>query len=350
MTLQDPVHKPDRPKTVTLKTVAELAGVSMKTVSRVVNREPNVSARTLEKVENAIAKLEFKPNMAARQLRGQRSYSLAVIYEPPSSEFLTGILEGILPVCRENSYKLLLEPLAATETRLHVNKMIERRVVDGFILLPPLSEDLELIQSILSAGLKTVLVESVLDISALNLSVSKVGIDDFAAGLEMGRHLIGMGHKRIGYVSLREQHSMANKRGEGLKSAMDEAGLPEDNFLYTRGESSFESGYAAGQILLERDDPPTAIFAGNDYMAAGVMSCARHLNFNVPQDLSVAGFDGADLSKMFVPPFTTIKQPLHTYGEWAAQNLLKSISDPKAVPVTKVMDHELFKRSSVASI
>lgn len=350
MTLQSPVHKPPRPKTVTLKTVAQLAGVSMKTVSRVVNREPNVSARTLEKVESAIAELGFKPNMAARQLRGQRSYSLAVVYEPPSSEFLTGILEGILPVCRENSYKLLLEPLAATETRLHVNKMIERRVVDGFILLPPLSEDIELIRSILGAGLKTVLIESILDISELGLSVSKVGIDDFAAGVEMGRHLIEQGHTRIGYVSLREQHSMANKRGEGLKFAMDEAGLAEEDFVYAQGESSFESGYAAGKALLENDRPPTAIFAGNDYMAAGVMACARHLNLNVPQDLSVAGFDGADLSKMFVPPFTTIKQPLEVYGEWAAQNLLKCIANPETAPVTKIMDHELFKRSSVASI
>lgn len=350
MTLQPPVSKPVRPKTVTLETVAELAGVSMKTVSRVVNKEPNVSARTREKVDAAIEELDFKPNMAARQLRGQRSYSLALVYEPPSSEFLTGILEGILPVCRENSYTLLLEPLAAAETRLHINTMIERRVVDGFILLPPLSEDIDLIQSILEANLKTVLVESVLDVSKLNPPVSKVGIDDFAAGREMGEHLIGLGHKRIGYVSLREQHSMANKRGAGLKAAMIKAGIPQEDFLYVSGESSFESGYTAGKILLENNRPPTAIFAGNDYMAAGVMSCARHLNFNVPQDLSVAGFDGADLSKMFVPPFTTIKQPLHTYGEWAAQNLLKSIANPKAVPITKVMEHKLLNRSSVAPL
>lgn len=337
-------------KTVTLETVAELAGVSIKTVSRVVNKEPNVSARTSEKVQAAITELKFRPNMAARQLRGQRSYSLALVYEPPSSEFLTGILEGILPVCRENSYTLLLEPLAASESREHINMVIERRLIDGFILLPPLSEDRDLIRSILEAGLKVVLVESALETQDQNLSVSKVGIDDFAAGLEMGEHLLRLGHKRIGYVSLREQHNMANQRGEGLKAAMKTAGLPDENFLYARGQSSFESGYEGGKVLLENATPPTAIFAGNDYMAAGVISCARDMGLNVPEDLSVAGFDGADLSKMFVPPFTTIQQPLQIYGEWAAKNLLQAIVNPKASPITKTLDHKLFDRSSVRDL
>jgi len=338
------------PKAVTLETVAELAGVSMKTVSRVVNKEPNVSARTSEKVKAAISELNFRPNMAARQLRGQRSYSLALVYEPPSSEFLTGILEGVLPVCRENSYTLLLEPLAASEPRDHLDMVIKRRLIDGFILLPPLSEDRALIRSILEAGLKVVLVESALDTKNQNLSVSKVGINDFAAGVEMGEHLIRLGHKRIGYVSLREQHNMANQRGEGLKAAMKTAGLPEDNFLYAQGQSSFESGYEGAKILLESDARPTAIFAGNDYMAAGVISCARDMGLNVPEDLSVAGFDGADLSKMFVPPFTTIQQPLQVYGEWAAKNLLQAIVNPKATPVTKTLDHKLFDRSSVKNL
>lgn len=337
-------------KTITLRTVATHAGVSIKTVSRVLNDEPFVSASTRDKVRDAIAKLEFSPNIAARQLRGQRSYSLAVVYEPPSSEFLTGILEGVLPVCRDASYKLLLEPLAATETRMHINTMIERRVVDGFIFLPPLSEDIALVQSVLDAGLQAILVASTLDIAAAELAVSKVGIDDFAAGQDMGRHLIALGHKRIGYISLREQHNMANQRGDGLRAAMKEAGFPKRYLATAKGESSFDSGFHAAEILFDENNPPSAIFAGNDYMAAGVIACARARGLTVPDDISVVGFDGADLSKMFVPPFTTIKQPLKQYGDWAARKLLATINNPKEEQTEEKLDFELIQRHSVKDI
>lgn len=337
-------------ETITLRTVATHAGVSIKTVSRVLNNEPFVSALTREKVQDAIAKLEFSPNIAARQLRGQRSYSLAVVYEPPASEFLTGILEGILPVCRDASYKLLLEPLAATETRMRINTMIERRDVDGFIFLPPLSEDIALVQSVLDAGLHAILVASTIDLTAANLGVSKIGIDDFAAGQEMGRHLIAQGHKRIGYIRLREQHSMANQRGHGLRAALEEAGLPENNLSVAQGESSFDSGFAAAAKLLDDKNPPSAIFAGNDYMAAGVIAYAREHGLSVPDDLSVVGFDGADLSKMFVPPFTTIKQPLKQYGDWAARKLLATINNPEVEKAEDILDFELIQRHSVKNI
>lgn len=334
-------------KSATLEAVADQAGVSIKTVSRVVNNEPFVSAKTMDKVQAAIKELQFEPNMAARQLRGQRSYSLALIYEPPSSEFLTGILEGVLRVCRNAAYKVLLEPLSAEESRVHIAIMIERRMADGFILLPPLSDDVMLIRSILDAKLDAVLIASTLDIVALNLPVSKFGIDDYSAGLEMGRYFIDRGHKRIGYISLRLQHNMANRRGDGLKAAMIEAGIPAENFLLAEGRSSFESGYEAAEILLSKEERPTAIFAGNDYMAAGVIARAKEMNIEVPNDLSVAGFDGADLSKMFVPPFMTVEQPLNAYGEQAAKRLLATIQNPDSLKGETQLAYKLIPRRSV---
>jgi len=326
------------------------AGVSLKSVSRVLNGEPCVSEKMRTKVQDAIAELGFRPNIAARQLRGQRSYSLSVIYEPPASEFLTGILEGLLPVCRETSYKLVLEPLGATESRDHILRMIQSRAADGFILLPPLSEDISLIKSIMEAKCAVVLVESSLKIDDVNLSISKVGIDDFSAGYEMGKHLIECGHTRIGYIGLREQHITANRRGKGLKAAMADAGIELDNFLHEDGFSTFRSGHQATEKLLSLARPPTAIFAGNDYMAAGAIACATQRGLKIPADLSIAGFDGADLSEMFVPPLTTVKQPLKDYGHWAAKRLLKAIALPEERGEETLMPHTLITRNSVQNL
>lgn len=342
--------KPLSDKTVTLETVALEAGVSMKSVSRVVNGEPFVSQKMRDKVNQAITELGFKPNIAARQLRGQRSYSLAVVYEPPASEFLTGVLEGVLPVCRTASYKLVLEPLAATEPRTHILKMIESRAADGFILLPPLSEDVSLIKTIIASNCSVVLVESSLKITALNASVSKVGIDDYAAGRELGEYLIDHGHRRIGYIRLREQHIMANRRGEGLRDAMRDANIAENNFRQANGYATFESGFDAASKLLSENNPPSAIFAGNDYMAAGVIAYATQKGLKIPEDLSVAGFDGADLSEMFVPPFMTIKQPLKAYGEWAAKRLLATLAIPEEKGIEECLPYTLIPRDSVRKI
>ena len=337
-------------KNTTLETVAREAGVSLKSVSRVLNGEPCVSEKMRTKVQDAIAELGFKPNLAARQLRGQRSYSLAVIYEPPASEFLTGVLEGLLPVCRETSYKLVLEPLGATEPRHHILNMIEGRTADGFILLPPLSEDISLIKAIMEANCAVVLVESSLKIEDINTSISKVGIDDYTAGYELGNHFIRCGHKRIGYIGLREQHITANRRGEGLKAAMSDAGIDLNNFLHENGFSTFKSGFQAANKLLSIENPPTAIFAGNDYMAAGAIACATQRGFTFPEDISIAGFDGADLSEMFVPPFTTVKQPLKDYGDWAAKQLLRAIALPEERGVEVLFPHKLIARNSVKII
>jgi len=337
-------------KNTTLQTVAREAGVSLKSVSRVLNGEPCVSEKMRTKVQDTIAELGFKPNMAARQLRGQRSYSLSVIYEPPTSEFLTVVLEGLLPVCRETSYKLVLEPLGATEPRDHILRTIESRAADGFILLPPLSEDRSLINRIVEARCGVVLVESSLKIDDINPSISKVGIDDYAAGYELGNHFIKCGHKRIGYIGLREQHITANRRGKGLQAAMSDAGIDLDNFLAEDGFSTFKSGFQATDKFLSLENPPTAIFAGNDYMAAGAIACATRRGLKIPEDISIAGFDGADLSEMFVPPFTTVKQPLKDYGHWAAKQLLRAIALPEERGVEALLPHKLIARNSVKVI
>jgi len=178
-----------------------------------------------------------------------------------------------------------------------------------------------------------VLVESSLKIDDINPSISKVGIDDYAAGYELGNHFIKCGHKRIGYIGLREQHITANRRGKGLQAAMSDAGIDLDNFLAEDGFSTFKSGFQATDKFLSLENPPTAIFAGNDYMAAGAIACATRRGLKIPEDISIAGFDGADLSEMFVPPFTTVKQPLKDYGHWAAKQLLRAIALPEDVSV-----------------
>lgn len=317
-----------------------MAGVSAKTVSRVINNEPNVRPVTRDKVKKAISLLNFRPTRAARQLRGSKNYNVAVIYEPPGTEFLNGVLEGVFPICDEADYHVLLEPLPKEMKQKCIDRLVSRRHVDGAILLPPESENMNLITALQDAGIKCVLVESSIN------GVSKVEIDNERGGQLIGEYLIELGHRHFGYISLSHDRVNGNKRLAGLKKSLSEADIPADNLVVQQGDCSFESGYQCARVLLSQKITPTAIFAGNDHMAIGTIACARDMGIKVPSQLSVCGFDNTEISRIFSPQLTTITEPLADFGKIAAEILLEAINSPEPNIHHKVLEFDLLKRHS----
>jgi len=333
---------------VTIDDVAKKAGVSIKTVSRVVNREANVRDKTREKVQAAITDLNYRPNQAARGLAGRRSYLIGLLYDNPSPSYLANLQAGVLATCQEHSYGLALYPVAygASDMVETVQAWIKHTGVDGMILTPPLSDSASLLSAVKALDMPVVMVSSPGPDEVA--AVPAVMIDEKEAARQMAMHLIGAGHIRIGFIKGHPDHYASEHRYAGFSAAMDEAGLKIDVSLVKQGHFDFESGLKAGEELLSGDGCPTAVFASNDDMAAGVMHVAHRLGLNIPGDLAVVGFDDTPLSRQIWPSLTTVRQPIRLIGERAAEILLEEIggSGNSKDPSLLQLDFELKMRGS----
>lgn len=323
-----------------LQTVASKAGVSIKTVSRVLNNEKYVKDATRKKVQNAIDALGYRPTRAARQLRSSKSFNIAIIYEPPGTEFLNGVMEGVFPICNEADYHVLLEPIPKEGKLDYIDRLISRSNLDGVIILPPESENQGLMKALDKEDIKSIAIESCI------AGRSTIGIDNKAAGFLVGQHLIEMGHERFAYISLSSDRISGNKRLTGLQEALKAANIPQDRLLIEKGDCTLESGYAAAKRLLSLNPRPTAIFAGNDRMAIGAMSCATDMKLKLPEDVAVCGFDDTELSRIFSPQLTTVMQPLTEYGVIAATQLLAAINGDQTDMQNLIIPFELKRRKS----
>lgn len=337
---------------VTIDDVAAHAGVSIKTVSRVVNKEPNVRAKTREKVQEAIKALNYRPNQSARGLAGRRSYLIGLLYDNPSPNYLANLQAGVLKTCQEASYGLALCPVVYGADAFVENTIawIRQSAIDGVLLTPPLSDSELLVDAIRAAGIPAAVVSSVGP-----GTVPAVLIDEEKAAFQMTQHLIDAGHTRIGFIKGHPDHYASIHRYDGFCAAMKEAGLAIDGTLVKQGFFDFESGKAAAEELLALPDRPTAVFASNDDMAAGVMHIAHRLKMEIPQDIAVAGFDDTPLSRQVWPNLSTVRQPIRAMGQVSTELLLQSLSgdsSKKADENTfRQLDFEMKVRgSSVAGI
>lgn len=297
--------------TVTIKDVASRAGVSAKTVSRVLNNETHVRPHLRETVLRVIAELNYKPNMFARGLSSARSYLIGLfIHDPYWSGYATDIQLGALRRCRELGYHLVVEPLDPGEpgTVDHVLDGVAGLRLDGVILPPPLCTFEPLLARIEDIGLPYVRISpgEAPERSAL------VEIDEFAAAHQMTCHLIELGHRDIGFVEGIPTHAAAARRRAGFLAAMAEAGLGVEADWILPGLFTFQSGFIAGDTLFSAASAPrpSAIFCANDDMALGMVSAARKHGLDVPGDLSVVGFDDAPAARFSWPPVTTMRQPV----------------------------------------
>ncbi|MFK2903715.1 LacI family DNA-binding transcriptional regulator [Dyella ginsengisoli] len=307
---------------VRLEDVAKAAGVSPKTVSRVLNNEENVRGPTREKVLAAMAAMDYRPHLSARSLASNRSYLVATLYDNPSSNYLTEIQTGVLDACDEHHYSMMVRPLLAESPDFveRVDALILHHRPDGFVLTPPITEHPQLLAHLKQRGVPYASVSPV-----QHEAVIGAFIDEPQAAREMVGHLLSLGHRRIAHVIGHPAHGASGWRLAGYRDALAAAGLPYDPALVVEGDFSFGSGVAAARTLFSLTDRPTAVFAANDDMAAGVIWAAGEHGLAVPRDVSVCGFDDTPISRQIWPTLTTIRQPSREMGRIAALQLLASL-------------------------
>jgi LacI family transcriptional regulator len=316
-----------------IEDVARVAGVSMKTVSRVFNNEPNVRPETRSKVEVAAKKLNYRPNASARSLAGNRSYLVALVYDNPSSNYVMEVLSGVLDACKAAHYSMMLCPLELADQR-HVDMIAEtlaQSAPDGLILTPPLTDDLALLHYLDTHNVRYASISPM----AKNAKVG-VFLDERGAVREMMAHIVALGHSRIGHIKGHREHGAAEWRLAGYKDGLRAAGIAYDKALVVGGDFSFECGLTGAERLLALDDPPTAIFAANDDTAAGVLHAAAKRGLRIPRDLSVFGFDDMPMARQLWPPLTTVYQPSREIGRIATEQLLSSMRDSSATGMVQV--------------
>jgi LacI family transcriptional regulator len=312
---------------VTIDDVAEKAGVSIKTVSRVINREPNVREATRLKVERAIAKLNYRPNPSARNLASHRSRLIGLVfddpsaYEIPSSGYIIKMQLGALRACHKASYDLLIHPCRYRSRGVgaELQALIEHARPDGIILAAPLSNMPRIVRAIEETGTRFVLLSPGEDKDG-QLSVST---SDREISAEMTRYLASLGHQHIAFIKGHASHKAVANRYLGYLDGLEQSGLTFAPSLVTAGDNSFGSGEECGTRLFRLEQRPTAIFAANDDMAAGVIRAADRLNIRIPEQLSVAGFDDIALARLVHPALTTIRQPLAAMADRAAAAIIE---------------------------
>ncbi|MFU8821918.1 MAG: LacI family DNA-binding transcriptional regulator [Gammaproteobacteria bacterium] len=310
----------------TIDDVARLAGVSPKTVSRVVNHEPNVRESTRALVEQAIAELQYRPNQFARNLASHRSHLIGLIYddpsayEVPSSGYVIRLQQGTLRACKATNHELLIHPCrySSKDVVKELEALLEQIRPTGIVLAAPLSNMPKIVRAIEASG--TPLVR--LSPGRLDDRHLCVVTNDREVCAEMTRYLASLGHRRIAFIKGHPQHKAVGNRYLGYRDGLRDSGLGFSEQLVTQGDNSIASGEACALQLLQSRHPPTAIFAANDDMAAGVMKVAAKLGIEIPGRLSVAGCDDISLARQIHPTLTTIRQPLAAMAERAALALI----------------------------
>ncbi|WP_139973242.1 LacI family DNA-binding transcriptional regulator [Ochrobactrum sp. CGA5] len=330
-------------KRATIHDVARLAGVSIKTVSRVYNDEPNVREAIREKVKNAGSELRYRPNAAARNLVERRSHLIGLFFENPSASYVTELQMGALERLRDTRYRLLIFPVENREDiRGALIETAHASGLDGIIVTPPMSDDPEILAELTASAMPFARVAGDVNVHPTD----SVTIDDQAAAADLMEYLLKLGHRRIAIVIGDPTHRSAELRLAGYRRALEEAGIKGNPDYEVQGGFSFASGLAAGKKLLSLDEPPTAVFASNDDMAAAVMQVAYDHNIAVPDQLTVVGFDDSAIASMVSPQITTVRQPIFEMTRDAADMLLNQIETGHLSPSRRIEYKLIIRQSS----
>ena len=321
----------------TINDVARLTGVSKKTVSRVINKSPAVKEDTREAILRVMHEIGYAPDPQARGLAFRRSFLIGMIYDNPNPQYVVNMQQGLLDGIRGTGFELVVHPCdRASETFLaDVRNFVERQKLYGVVLTPSVSEDERVPPVLREIGCEFIRIASV----SLDEPEHMIVTRDHLGGQLAGRHLAELGHRRVGFISGRPTFRSSHERRRGYEEGLAEHGASLDERYVAQGAYTFESGYECGRELLERDDRPTAIFAANDEMAAGVLQAARSLDIRVPDTLSVVGYDNFQLAERIWPRLTTVNTPTRETGRRASTKLVnpqgaaeQPQDDPRAIP------------------
>lgn len=293
--------------TVTIKDVAQRAGVSPKTVSRVINDEAHVRPEVRAAVMRVVAELDYRPNAFARGLSSARSFLIGLFFDDPASGYAGDIQRGALARCRALSHHLLVEQIDRTQPNWMAQLEATLREVrlSGAILTPPICDWPELIDMFERSGVAVVRIAPG---EALDRT-PQVRMDDRRAAREMTEKLIALGHRDIGFIMGNPTHNASVRRWQGFCDATAAVGITVPTRRVLQGDFSFRSGLSAAEAMLGGTDLPTAVFASNDEMALAVLVVAMRHGIAVPAALSVVGFDDAAIARMAWPQLTTVRQP-----------------------------------------
>ena len=333
---------------VTIHDVARQAGVSPMTVSRVVNAEANVREETRLKVQAAVKALRYSPNLAARSLASADAMHLGVLYSNPSAAYLSEFLLGSLEQSSLSGSQLVIEQCEGVENEREAIARLTRGGIDGVILPAPLCDSEDALKAVEHAGIPAVLVAS----GRPSPGLSAVSINDFEASRAMTRHLLGLGHRRIGFINGHPNQTASGQRFRGFIEAMTEAGLSVGTDQVAQGYFTYRSGLDAAEKILANFNP-TALFASNDDMAAAAMAVAHRKGLDVPGDLAIAGFDDTPLATTVWPALTTVRQPIADMAREAVRLLIDQIkgrrSGSAAAVAHKLVKYALIQRESTAA-
>jgi LacI family transcriptional regulator, galactose operon repressor len=336
------------PASVTIQEVADLAKVSPKTVSRVINNEPRVRSDTRARILEAIETLNYRPNLNARGLASNRSFLIGLFCEKPG-DYLSEFQAGAVARCRESSLHLMVEPWDVDSPMIdrQIDTLLGQLRLEGVILLPPLSDHPIVLKKLHEASIPIVRIAPKNHLSR----TPSIGIDDYAAARQITSHLASLGHRRIGFMLGRPEHGATEQRYRGFVDEMRDRQIPIDSHLVQTGNFVFGDGLLCAERMLRAAAPPTAIFASNDDMAAAAISMARKIGLDLPGQLSVAGFDDAPVASMIWPELTTVRQPVAEMARIAADLIIqlepRRNGWPERIP-RQLLAHELVIRNSTA--
>ena len=343
-----------RRRQVTIRHVAADSGVSLQTVSRVINNAPNVRPEVKQRVQSSIDRLGYVPSIAAQRLSGSRSYLILALNdrdrtiadwrERQGADWIDQMLLGGMLKVAEYGYRLMFELVDTHDD--HVERELRATLAalqpDGVILTPPHSENSQITDLLEEVGIAFARIGSVKLGGGIALSMDEEG-----AAVMATRHLADLGHRRIGFISGASEYSLSQRRIGGWRTEMKRRRLPVEGLL-ARGDFSFESGVAATKVLLDFAQPATAIIASNDRMALGALAVADERRLDVPDDLSLLSFDNTPVVRFTRPPLTAVDQPVAELAASAVEMIIHSLRGEQLAAQPLILDAGLVERLSTA--
>lgn len=344
-----------RRQAVTIKHVAADAGVSLQTVSRVINNEPNVRPEMKQRVQASIDRLGYVPSIAAQRMSGSRSYLILALNDRErtiadwrarqGTDWVDQMLLGGMLKCAEHGYRMIFE-LVDTHSD-HVERELLAAIAalqpDGIILTPPHSDNPQLVRLLAGQNIPFVRIGSQDRAAGIPISM-----DDEGSAYTATRHLLAHGHQRIGFIAGAAEYNLSGWRIDGWHKAMAEAELPTQDLL-AQGDFTYESGESAARRLLATTPRPTAIIASNDQMALAALEVARSLGLTVPDDLSLISFDNTPLMHFTQPPLSAIDQPIAATASKAVELIIAAQKGEALPQELTTITADLVERGSVAS-
>ncbi|OSM94098.1 MULTISPECIES: LacI family DNA-binding transcriptional regulator [Lonsdalea] len=326
---------------MSIQKIARLAGVSVATVSRVLNDIDTVKPKNRERVLQVISESNYQPNLLARQLRTAKSSMILVMVSNISNPFCADVVKGIEEEAEKNGYRILLCN-SGTDIQRSISslKLLSGKIVDGIITMDALSKLPEL----------TTMIDRMPWVQCAEYAedgdVSCVGIDDIDAAGFVIQHLITRGRGRIAFINHDLSYKYARLREQGYKTVLEQQGLTYRAVEYA-SDLTFYAGKRAMENLLRAEIRPDAVFTVSDTLAAGAMRAIEEAGLSIPDDVAIVGFDGTELSEMVSPQLSTVAQPSADIGRKAVGLLLNKINNPGSPAERVVLDWRFISRASV---